>query len=144
MNIVKALKKKNQLVGEINKLAIIVSRENVKLNENDSRFDVKSAYAEYKAKLAELVALKTSIAVANTGIWGKIFEIVERKNRIAFLRNVPTREGTFKERSYAEAVENIYTPTINAKAVEDEIKQLEQEIVDLQDEVDNYNYTTSI
>jgi len=144
MNLAKALKHKNQLVGEINKLRTIVQSENVQLNSNKSRFDVPQAYAEYEQKLAELVDLKAALAVANADIWKTIFTVVELKGQIAFLQQVGTREGTFEEGAYGQKLTNVYTPALNAKYVQDEILRLEKQIVDLQDTVDAYNHQTTI
>ena len=144
MNIAKALKAKNQLAGEIGKLAGLISAENVQLNDNASRFNVAEMYAQYKTKAAELVVLKSAIAVANAGVWNKVFTIVELKGRIAFLRSMNTREGSHRERDYTQTIENKYTAAMNAKMVADEVEQFEKQIVELQDEVDDYNHSTTI
>jgi hypothetical protein len=141
MNIAKALKKKNQIAGEIAKLGEIIQRENVQLNSNVSRFNVKDTYTQYKAKVDELVALKAAIAQANSVIWAKIFLIVELKGRISFLRQVNTREGTFRE----AAVDNVYLPALDTKFVQDETASLEKQIVELQDVIDDYKrYITNL
>lgn len=144
MNLAKALKHKNQLVGEINKLRTLIQSENVQLNSNKSRFDVQQAYAEYEQKIKELVALKASIATANASIWSAIFIVVELKGQIAFLQSLATREGTFEEGAYGQKLTNVYTPALNAKYVQDEILTLEKQIVDLQDSIDAYNHQTTI
>lgn len=144
MNIAKALKKKNQLVGEISKLSQTISRENVQLNQNVSRFDIKAIYEQYKDKANELVVLKAAIARANADVWVKVFMLVELKGRVTFLRSIDNKEGSFKERTYTEAVDNVYKPILNAKFLQDEIDLLEKRIADIQDDVDNYNHITEI
>jgi replicative superfamily II helicase len=144
MRIAKALKRKNQLAGEISKLGDIIVRQNVQLNENASRFNVKECYEQYKQKADDLVALKTGIARANADVWEKIFRIVELKGRITFLKRIDTKEGSFMERDYSQMVQSVYTPALDAKFIQDEITAIENQIADLQDEVDEYNHSRSI
>jgi len=144
MNIAKGLKKKNQLAGEVAKLQALIQGENVQVNQNKSRFSVPELYDQYKKTQDELVSLKAAVAVANKGVWEKVFRIVELKGRIAFLRQLRTQEGSFRERDYTQTVENIYTPQLNAKFVQDEVSALEAEIIKLQDEIDDYNHQTQL
>jgi len=144
MNLAKALKRKNQLVGEINKLKEIIESQNVQLNDNRSRFNVHEAYVDYLRKLKELADLKAAIAVANVDIWLKIFSIVELKGQIAFLNSLNTREGTFKEGAYGQVVDNTYKPVLSAEVVHEEIVRAEAQIVELQDQIDDYNHRVTI
>jgi hypothetical protein len=144
MNLAKALKAKNQLVGEINKLREVIQSQNVQLNDNTSHFKVGTAYADYVSNLQKLAALKANIAQANVDVWLAIFTIVELKGQIAFLNGLNTREGTFKEGSYGQVVDNVYKPALNTAFVHDEIVRAEAQIVMLQDQVDDYNHRVVI
>jgi hypothetical protein len=122
----------------------IIQSQNVQLNDNASHFNVDTTYANYTVKLRELADLKASIAKANADIWLAIFTIVELKGQIAFLNGLSIREGTFKEGSYGQVVDNVYRPALNTAFVHDAIAKAEAQIVTLQDQVDDYNHRVAI
>jgi hypothetical protein len=145
MNIPKGLKLKNSLVGQNATTIATFQKENVQLNDNVSKFDVPALYEEYKIRSAQIIELKTRIAIANGPIWHNIFEMAELKGRITMLRQINTREGKFQERGFGEAaITNVYLPHMNAKQVQDEIQAAEARIQVLQDEVDEFNHVTQI
>jgi len=145
MKLSKALKTKNRLVGEINKLQQLIQTENLYEELNQSKFDVQQLYEELKENQTKLISLKTSLAQENSGIWKNIFEITELKGRIQFLKNLNTKEGTFRERDgFTGTTERKYVVQINKVKVEDEINSIEEKILVLQDEIDEYNATHTI
>ena len=148
MKIAKALKLKNQLAGEIAKLQTLLSGNNSFEEGKIVRFDAAALYEEYKNKLEELIQLKRKIAQGNFDIWEKIFRITELKGKIQFLRTLPVREGISKERDWDQGgtrtIEVKWTAVLNPKMIQDEITLLEKEIIDLQDQIDEYNHTHQV
>lgn len=144
MKLAKALKVKNQLVGEIAKLRGLIEENNVRLNNNYSGFDVLALDREYVTKLTQLTELKARIARANADIWDAIFLLVELKGRTAFLRTLNTKSGTFKEGAYGNILDNQYTPALTDVAINKEITMLETQIAALQDRIDEFNHQTDI
>lgn len=144
MSIAHALKEKNRLVKEIERLWSAVQSENSCLETHKRTTDVKKAWETIKLYGAKLVELKTKIGNAYQGeIFRKIHLLDETKNRITKLANtsgsedpeVPYRGGEVK---------------INRTAVfSDEMllamqRQLQAEANRLQDEIDEFNANTKI
>ena len=145
MKLSRALKLRKKLAGEIAHLQQLISVENVSQDENESKFVVENLWVELHYKQTKLVSVKTAIAVGNAGIWESIFQIVELKGQVTFLRNLDTKEGTFNEASYhQEALKRTYKPQIDKVRVEKEIKNLEVQIEELQDKIDDYNQSHTV
>jgi hypothetical protein len=144
MKLARALKLKKKLAGEIAKLQQLINTENLQVDTNKSRFDVKDLLNDLFVKQEKLVAVKTQIAQANSAIWSRIFLITEFKGRITFLRGINTQEGSFSEVSYRETINKTFTPQVNKAEIEEMVKRLETEIESLQEEIDEYNQTTQV
>lgn len=145
MNIAKALKVKNRLVGRITNQQLVISRENSRRDDSVSTVDVEAEFKVLQDLLNELIDLKTKISVASTPIFNKLIIMQEYKAFINYLRGVSTREGVEIE-SYGQSVVKEYkwTSFINDTKKDALIKELEDTINLLQDEVDNFNAITSI
>jgi hypothetical protein len=145
MNIAKALKVKNRLVGRIANQQLIITRENCRRDDNVSMVNVEAEFEVLQNLVNELVNLKTQISVASTPIFGKIVQMQEQKAFVNYLRSISTREGVEIE-SYGQTVVKEYkwTSFINDVKKDILIKELEDSINALQDEVDNFNAITSI
>ena len=65
MNISKALKIKNRLVGELVKLQEIAKRENSRRNDNISKVDCGEVFNQIGVTRTKLVALKSAIVEAS-------------------------------------------------------------------------------
>ena len=75
VNLSKALKMKNVLVGEINRAKEIFTRENSRSELSTSKVDRAAVYADIQAKTKALVSLKAAIAKANVGILRAVAEV---------------------------------------------------------------------
>lgn len=111
------------------------------LNNNKRSFDVPTPYAELTEKSRQLEAVKTRLAVANTAIYAKIFELAELKGRASFLNGLSVREGTFITGHGEDRTEKVYTPPLNKVFVEEEVKCLNERIELLQEDLDEFNHT---
>lgn len=146
MNISKALKVKNRLVGELNRLQDIFKRENSKRNDNVSQVDAEKAYQDVLDAFNKVVALKGAINKATAGISDSLAEIAEYKQYLNFIQSVPVREGPeIVQGSYGkEPVTYTWTTFINRADIDEKVEHYQKKINDLQDSIDEYNAKTKV
>jgi DNA repair ATPase RecN len=142
MNIAKALKAKNQLINEINKLKAKVKNHNSIVKGNEQTYDISALLQQLDVKSQELVKLKVKLTQANAVVQDKIYEIGELKAMITFYREIPVKQGKVSVGYNNELVE--YEAQFKQKDKDEAIEKLEQGIIKLQDELDTFNYTTTI
>ena len=144
MTIKQALKAKNKLVAEIKEQYKIAKDYNSIEAGNKRRFDIQAALDKANALSKELVALKAKIHAANTGVYGKIFEMSELKSQIKELRAIPTVEGKTSSSRYGGSMDSVREVEIDAAQMAMMIKGIEARIEVLQDELDTHNATATI
>lgn len=147
MNLAKALKTKNRIVGEINKLKGLLKRENTRLSTSTSKVDRAELEKNLKDKVEQLISIKTKIATANIGIYEKIERMAECKTLMAYYETLDTRDGSFSDgRIYDGDKQVVYV--YNAYLKQEDIDKLsvayQEQINKLQDEIDEYNARTTI
>ena len=144
MNIKQALKEKNKLVKRIG--------ENTKLMQDFNSIEVGNqrpySTTELKNQLikdrAELANLKAKIHVANTPVLGEIFYMAELKSMIQSLKKMDCTEGKSNRDRYRLESEIVLTSEISLVQRNVIIKDLEEKIEKIQDELDVFNATTTI
>jgi len=141
MNLTKALKHKKKLVKQIDEMYVRFSKFN-SVEKGSVGYDPEQAYTQWVELTNKLIDLKTKIHIANAGIASKIFTLGELKNMAAKLRNVSTQEGVVKDR-YTDVVSE-YTVHMNLFDKDLRIKELEEQIETLQEEIEAYNALTMI
>lgn len=145
MNIAKALKVKNRLIGKIAKQKEVIHKENSRRNDNTSTVNVLTEYNECVKSINELIDLKTKLSIASIPVFGKIVQLQELKVLINFLKGLPTRDGVEKVAYGSSHVENyVWVADINSMTRDEEIKKIENIINILQDEIDEFNAITSV
>jgi len=137
----KALKHKKKLVKQIDEMFIRFSKFN-SVEKGNVGYDPEQAYDQWVELTNKLIDLKTKIHIANAGIANKIFTLGELKNMAAKLRNVSTQEGVVKDR-YSDNT-NEYIVHMNLFAKDAKVKELEEQIETLQEEIEAYNALTMI
>ncbi|WP_299456966.1 hypothetical protein [uncultured Microscilla sp.] len=142
MNIAKALKMKNQLINEINKLKAKVKNHNSVVKGNEHTYDIPKLLLQLEAKSQELVKLKVKLTQANAMVQDKIYEVGELKSMITFYREISVKQGKVNIGYNNELV--AYEAQFKQRDKDEAIEKLEQRIMKLQDELDAFNYTTSI
>lgn len=142
MNIAKALKKKNQLINDINKLKAKVKHNNSILKGNQPVYDVPALLKQLEAKTNDLINLKVKLTQANATVQDKIYRIGELKSMITFYREVSVSQGKVRQNYNGEVAE--YEAQLQQKERDDMIEKTEEEIIALQDELDAFNYTHHI
>lgn len=146
MKVSKALKRKNQVAGEITLLKQRLTQQNVRPDGQDFDYDNQQVLTELREKIGELVSVKTALAQANTSVYSEIFRLAELKGLLASLRGLETKQGEFREgRIFAEEVNKVhYRAQINKAEVDRLSAELETEITALQDRLDEFNTTQEV
>jgi adenine C2-methylase RlmN of 23S rRNA A2503 and tRNA A37 len=141
MNLTKALKHKKKLVKQADDMYVRFSKFNS--NQKDSvGYDPEQAYNEWVRLTNDLINLKTKIHIANAGIADKIFKLGELKSMATKLRGIDTKEGIVKDRYSDVTIE--YVAYMNLFDRDTKVKELEEQIETLQEEIEAYNALTMI
>lgn len=146
MNISKALKVKNRLVGEVNRLQEILRRENSRRNDNPSTVNVETISGELLDARQKLVLLKGAINQASSPVSAKLANLAESKNAINFYNSLPTREGEELTLigSNREKLAYQWTAYLNKQGIDDLVQAIQDDINATQDEIDTFNAQTQV
>ena len=145
MTVKQALKLKNKLVQDLNKLTEKLHNNNSVIEGNTRDYSAKELLAEMYIKIDELTTVKTKIHKANVSIYDKIFLLSELKSAVNKLKSLDCTNG-FATDYYSRRSESQLSKTAEITTVErdNEIKFLESRIDQLQEELDYHNITTEI
>lgn len=145
MTLARALKEKNRLAGELNRCWALVCKENSRREDVSRTADVAELYETIHAHREALIDLKKKIGMANAGNLDRIYRMEECKNELKHLENMNTNESSdFQEigdSNYKEFKRNV---VFTAAQVHEMKQALQRECNDIQDELDEYNATTTI
>jgi adenine C2-methylase RlmN of 23S rRNA A2503 and tRNA A37 len=141
MNLTKALKHKKKLVKQADDMYVRFSKFN-SYQKDSVGYDPEQAYNEWVRLTNDLINLKTKIHIANAGIADKIFKLGELKSMATKLRGIDTKEGIVKDRYSDVTIE--YVAYMNLFDRDTRVKELEEQIETLQEEIEAYNALTMI
>ena len=142
MNVKQALKAKNKLVGEIKECYRILQTQNSIEEGNPRRYSVKKKLEDIGQLTDELVQLKTRLHRANASVYDKIFQMAEIKAIIKELKKMDVSEGKQSERyGSVVSIKEVEMNVIERDAI---IKQYEEHVEKLQNELDIHNSNTNI
>ena len=142
MNVKQALKAKNKLVGEIKECYRILQTQNSIEEGNPRRYSVKKKLEDIAELTDELVQLKARLHRANAPVYDKIFQMAEIKGIIKELKKMDVSEGKQTERyGSVVSVKEVEMNVIERDAI---IKQYEEHVEKLQNELDIHNSNTNI
>lgn len=146
MKVAKAMKEKNRLAGEIEQLKSLLAAQNVRPEGQEFDYDNRELLSQLRARLDELVALKSGLAAANVAIYDAIFRLAELKGLVAALRRVEVKQGKFKEPSLygSDPLLVQYRSQLGRREIDETVTALEQEMVGLQDRLDEFNASASL
>jgi hypothetical protein len=144
MKLAKALKQKNKLAGEVAQLKELLTQQNSRSAKQKFDYDNHEVLTNLRAKIDELVATKAAIGAANAEVYPKIFRLAELKGLATALKGLSTKEGVYAESlGYSQSVEVEYIAQIKKAEVDKLVVDLENEIQELQDALDEFNFTRS-
>lgn len=144
MKLYKALKLRKNLIGEITKLKLQIKEKNSYLegSKNGEKFNVDEAYNALLKKIEELTGLKFVINEANHEIQAKIYLLGEYKALITFLNEVSVVEGS-QVSGYSDKIQN-YVVQIDEAKRNKLVNTFQIKVDAIQEELDEYNFTTEI
>lgn len=138
----KGLKLQKRLAGRFAEVTGKIQLKNSVLKEQAGQTNIQSLI-ELKAQLSEaLVDLKFALYKGNAKVQERLFILAEKKGEVDFYRNLNIREGVERHSYQNTSVE--YVAFIKEELATQKVKELEKEIDRLQDQIDEYNYTTKI
>ncbi len=146
MKLTKTLKLKNQLTGEISQLKELLNKQNVRSTKQSFDYDNREVLSQLRAKIDELIKVKTELARANADAYDKIFRLAELKGLVVTLKALETKSGVFHEGGgYAQAGYEVeYVAQLSKVAVDGLVSEAEKEIQALQDSLDEFNFTQTV
>jgi hypothetical protein len=144
MNIKQALKLKNKLIKSISENTKLLQQYNTVEVGNPRPYSSTVLMVEISKATDELIALKSKIHRANAPMFEKIFEMSELKSAIKGLQKLDCTEGKSNRDRYRMESELVLTSEISLVVRNNKIKNLEERIEYLQDEMDVFNATTEI
>ena len=144
MNIKQALKLKNKLIKSISENTKLLQQYNTVEVGNPRPYSSTVLMVEISKATDELIALKSKIHRANAPMFEKIFEMSELKSAIKGLQKLDCTEGKSNRDRYRMESELILTSEVSLVVRNGKIKNLEERIEYLQDEMDVFNATTEI
>lgn len=145
MKIAKALKIKNRLAGELNRIKALIERENSQLLANFNENKMKELSESFYNTKADLIRLKAKIQMKTAPISEKLIAIAETKDEMSFFQSLDTKDGeSIVTRYGAEPNTTVYKAYYTQDDVDKKVVEIQAQIDNLQDEIDEYNATTSI
>lgn len=144
MNIKQALKLKNKLIKSISENTKLLQQYNTVEVGNPRPYSSTVLMVEISKATDELIELKSKIHRANAPMFEKIFEMSELKSAIKGLQKLECTEGKSNRDRYRMESELVLTSEISLVVRNGKIKNLEERIEYLQDEMDVFNSNTEI
>jgi len=144
MNIKQALKLKNKLIKSISENTKLLQQYNTVEAGNPRPYSSTVLMVDISKSTDELIALKSAIHRANAPMFEKIFEMSELKSTIKALQKLDCTEGKSNRERFRMESELVLTSEISLVVRNNKIKNLEERIEQLQDEMDVFNATTEI
>lgn len=143
MNIKQALKRKNILVNEIKQELSKLGTYNSTEVGSNRPYSSREALQTYNDKTDELIALKVAIHKANAPVYDKIFRLSELKSKVKYINALNCTEGKEPNR-YGVGEPRIMIAEIGIVERDKMVKDIEDEINKIQDELDYFNNVTNL
>jgi hypothetical protein len=144
MNIKQALKRKNKLAGLIAEEFQKAQNYNSIEEGNPRPYSATESIKKWMELIDELVDLKTKIHTANVPVYSKIFRLSEIKSQVKYLKSLNCASGKETSRWSNNGESVIKHSEINIVERDNMVKDLEEQIELIQDELDVHNHTTII
>ena len=144
MTIKQALKQKNKLIKQIGENTKLMQEYNSIEVGNERPYSSIILLAQITEGTKELANLKTKIHIANTPVLEDIFLMSELKSIAQSLKKMDCTEGKSNRDRYRMESELVLTSEFSLVVRNNMIKNLEERIEHLQDEMDVFNSNTEI
>jgi hypothetical protein len=146
MKLYKLIKLKKQLIGELSSLSKKIKTGNTSVLPSKPLYDTKELFSKYNEVYKRLINIKVVLMKNTLPIYPQIFEISELKSKLSLLNSMTFKDGLVSERrSFSDSVTvTEYFSTIKRIEVDEIIRGINDEINELQDKIDEYNYSTEV
>lgn len=138
------LKLRKKLVSELNKLKERFNDNNSILVGGIRNYEPSEIYDEIIKIKEKIIKLKIAIQQNTLPIYDKIHRMEEYKDLILLLKSTSTNNGTVENTRYGDNSLLNYSAVYTKDMIDKIITDYEQKIDQLQDEIDQYNYTTEV
>ncbi len=146
ITLARALKLKNRLQSSIRSVAGDLEKYNSIVKDGTKEVDTRISLGEYDRVVDCLISLKVKIFVANVPVYEKILRLAETKSKIKVLRSLDTQHGkvvdTYRYSGSSEMIE--YEANFRKADVDSIIRDLEDQVDQIQEELDKNNHMTHI
>ena len=140
MNIRKALQEKNKLTGKIQNLFSRMRDNNITEDGQTKPYNSQKVLEEVREETNKLIDLKVKIQLANSPILADIYRMSELKTMIRQLSYMECNDG----RKIQSGIITYLYATIKAEERDVLIQSLEDEIEQLQEKIDAFNFRTNL
>jgi hypothetical protein len=139
----KALKIKNRMAGRLAKVQADIHAYNSVPEGQADQVNVTALIKTREELVAALVSLKTAINDANRTAQRDIYDLAEKKATAQFFAGISTRHGP-QPPVYPATIEVNFIAALKKADVDALVVRLENEIDQLQDKLDQFNYVHKI
>lgn len=151
MTVAKAMKLRNELVGEVNLLRNRIQQFNVR-RDGDPEPPMKSdaLLKELDEKEEQLIDLKVRLEKTTVPVFEKVVRLAEVKGLLQFYQGLQSNSQDRREQEVRwsggqhETIDVLYTATLKFDVLEDRICRLKDGISELQEELDQFNHSTEL
>lgn len=144
MTIKQALKQKNKLIKQIGENTKLMQEYNSIEVGNERPYSSLILLGQISEDTKELAKLKAKIHIANTPVLEDIFLMSELKSMTQSLKKMDCTEGKSNKDRYRMESEIVKTSEISLVLRNVTIKEMEEQIEEIQDRLDVFNATTQI
>lgn len=146
MTLAKLLKFRSRLVERIAKIEATIKSQNSIFAENTHEVDISLLMDRRTVLTNQLVKIKSVLLSKNIelGIQDKIFQLVELKSKIVFLKQIPTSHGKVEAGGWGIEHACDKKAWIKQSQIDEDIDQCEKEIDELQEKIDIANHKTEV
>ncbi len=142
VSLAKAMMVKNRLAGRLTEAQSRVQTYNTITEGRRDECNVEEAYAQYCLLQDAIIGLKSAISAATQPVQPLIYERDEKKGKIAFLKVIPTTNGTVPGSTYQPEVK--WVAYLKKADIDREVKKLEGEVDTLQEKMNAFNAITQV
>lgn len=147
MNIAQALKEKNRVLKKLTNIRDLINLNNKRRSDQhpEDQLDVNDLFNQYNTELAILIDIKAKLAKASVPTQGMLAELSNLKILRDFYNDLDTDNTPITYPAYSGPITTInMIVQVNTKQKNQKIRELENRINQLQDELDNFNAATQI
>jgi cell fate (sporulation/competence/biofilm development) regulator YmcA (YheA/YmcA/DUF963 family) len=147
MNIAQALKEKNRLLKQFDKLRIQITENNrYRSDDITNRPSMQKLISEFTNLIEKISSLRQTIAVASGPIQEKIARVGLEQQYLALLTNLDTNQLPEQATvAFGQPSKEIPVVVNIDRAQKEEAMRLAQDHIDnLQDDIDNFNAVTQV